>query len=201
MPLGLTDAQKNYAGPVVWLAIITDPITVPPNPQTVRYYGEDLVVVASKTYEPYLRIDAGPELDRSMKAKSAEVTLLNADLAVGGLMYAEDWEGHLCQLLEYLMGLGVAVERFRGRLGDAQQTDEGVKFRVTSEPDAGQIDAQQRIYSADCTLRFARDQCGYDGAASTVTEELAERTADVHTATTIGDTTLAMTVDVHKNRD
>jgi hypothetical protein len=157
------------------------------------------VLFGGNTYLPYLRIDSPPVLTRSASADSAEVAFLNADLTIGNLAAAQNWEGSLCRLFQLLVGLGSAVEIFRGLLTEGQQDDQALKFRLVSELDAAQIDAQ-RPASPSCTLRFGKPQCGYDGAASTITERLAERTADVHTFFTIGDTTLAMTVDEHKGR-
>jgi hypothetical protein len=194
MPRGLTDAQKNYIGPVCWLAIVTDPAGAD------HYYAEEQILFAGNAYLPYLRIDSPPVLTRSASADSAEVAFLNADLTVGNLAAAQNWEGSLCRLFQLLIGLGSAVEIFRGLLNEGQQDDQALKFRLVSEGDFAQIDAQQRSYDPNCTLRFGKPQCGYDGAASTITEQLAERTADVHTFFTIGDSTLAMTLDEHKGR-
>lgn len=196
MPLGLTTAQKNYNGPVIWTATITDPSG------TVHNFAEDFidpgVFLGPNSYFPYLRVEQGPQRTRSMASNYAQISLVNADLFASGQMAASDWEGCLCVLSEYLLGLQVAVEKFRGVLTQSAQADSGVSWRVVSELDASKIDAQARVYGTACSLRFAQPICGYDAGNSTITSNLGDTAADIFTSQSVGNSGLSLTVDALK---
>lgn len=194
MARGLSAAIKSYTGPVVWLADLTL------RSGAQHYFAEDAVSFGGQVYQPYLRISAGPEFNKALRPASAEVDFLNADQVVGDLLASEDWEGALCELRQFLVGIDQAVLVLRGLLTEQRETDDAVTFRVVSELDAAQLDVPDRDYSQLCTWRFGKLPCGYDPATATVTEELAERTADVFSATTIGDTGLSMSVNEHRDR-
>ena len=194
MARGLSAAIKDYTGPVVWLADLTL------RSGAQHYFAEDAVSFGGQVYQPYLRISTGPEFSKALRPASAGVDFLNADQVVGDLLALEDWEGALCELRQFQMGIDQAVLVLRGLLTEQRETDDAVAFRVVSELDAAQLDVPDRDYSQLCTWRFGKLPCGYDPATAAVTEELAERTADVFSATTIGDTGLAMTVNEHADR-
>jgi hypothetical protein len=179
---------------MLWLA----DVTLPSGAQ--HFFAEDAVRFSGRDYLPYLRLLAGPRLTRSLAADAAELELANADLAVAALLDAEAFEGALCELCQLLVGLDEAVFVFHGRLTEQEQTDTGVRFRLVSELDPAQIELHPRLYAQLCTWRFAAKPCGYLAAEMSFTENLAERAADLFSATTIGDSTLALTPDVHRDR-
>jgi len=185
---------------MVWLADITT------RRGTAHYFAEDQVSFGGSAYQPYLRLLAGPRLTRSLRADAAEVELLNSDLTVGGLLQVEDFEGAACELKQLLLGIDQAVPIFRGRLTEQQETDLGVRFRLVSELDPAQIDVHARRYAQLCTWRFGQpgrpSPCGYGPAGvNDVAENVhGERSADIFSADTIGDSTLNETPDASKDR-
>lgn len=193
MPRGLSTAAKPYTGPIVWLAEIA-------TATATHYFAEDEVRFAGNTYLPYLRVTGGVRRTRSLLVDAGTIELLNADLYIGGLLAAQEFEGATCILKQLLLGLEEAVEILRGRLTEQSQSDEAVSFRLVAELEPAQIDAHPRSYAQLCTWPFAKPTCGYDRAAITVTENLADQTTDIFSPTTIGRTTLAMVVDEHKDR-
>jgi phage-related protein len=198
MPRNLTAAQKSYAGPIVWLADITT------RRGAKHYFAEDAVGFGGNTYQPYLRMVQGPRFTRTLAADFGEIELINADLAVGTLLHpevsGEDFEGARCELRQLFVGLDAAVLILRGRLTEQEESDAAVRFRVVSELDPAQIPVHLRAYAALCTWRFRRGLCGYLNTGFSFTEHLGERSATAGAIQSITDSTLAMTVDEHKDR-
>lgn len=190
MPRNLSDAAKNYTGPMVWLADITA------RSGALHHFAEDQVSFDGFSYQPYLRLLAGPRLSRSLRADAAEIELLNSDLLVGGLLQGESFEGARCELKQLLLGLDEAVVIFRGRLTEQEETDTGARFRLVSELDPAQLDLPDRRYAQLCTWRFGQPgratPCGYNpvGASDVLENVHGERTADIFSDDTIGDSTL-----------
>jgi len=194
MPRGLSADAKAYTGPLVWLAEITPPVG------GTHYFGEDSVCFEGNTYLPYLRITGGVRRARSLLLDAGTIQLINADLTIGSLLAGQEFEGALCILKQLLLGIEEAVEVLRGRLTEQSQSDEVVEFRLVAELEPAQIEAQHRSYAQLCTWPFAKPTCGYDRANLSVTENLAEQTADIFSANTVGNSGLAMTTDEHKDR-
>lgn len=194
MPRNLSTTAKAYTGPMLWLLELTTPAG------NAYFFAEDAVNFAGQSYLPYLALTSGPRSNRSLQPDDAEVTLLNADLAVGALLAADPFEGALCELSQLLLGLEQKVLILRGRLTEQEETDLGVKFRLVSELDPAQIDLPARLYSQLCTWRFRQPPCGYLPDQQTLALMLAEQAADVFSATTIGNTALGMTVNEHRDR-
>jgi hypothetical protein len=185
---------------MVWLADVT------PRSGATHFFAEDQVSFGGNAYQPYLRLLAGPRFSRSLKADAAEVELLNADLAAGLLLQTENFEGAACELKQLLLGIDEAVVIFRGRLTEQEETDLGVRFRLVSELDPAQIDVHARRYAQLCTWRFGQPDrpspCGYAPVGiSDVAENVhGERSADIFSVDTIGDSTLILGVDSNKDR-
>jgi len=194
-PRNLTANAHDYAGPVFWGAKVTLA------DGTVKYYAGDKLTFLGVTYQPHLRVVNAPALTRSLVVDSATLEFLNADLAVSTLIQSEAFEGAECILSQLLIGVDEAIEILRGRLHEQEETEEAVRFRLVSDLDPAQRRALARDYQAFCSWRFAKPPCGYDPANLSFTERLAERTANVFSLTTIGDSTLAMTVDEHATGD
>ncbi|MFQ5696239.1 MAG: hypothetical protein ACE5HB_09640, partial [Terriglobia bacterium] len=110
------------------------------------------------------------------------------------------FEGALCILYQLLLGIDEQVEIFRGLLQEQEEFEEVASFRVVSELDPAGIAVHARTYAQLCTWRFGPGPCGYDQANISFVENLAERTADIFSSAAIGDTTLAMATDEHKDR-
>jgi hypothetical protein len=197
MPRGLTQAEKEYAGPSVWAAEITT------LEGALHRFAEDRVVqeFGAKVWLPNLLVTQGPHFTRSLQADFGEVTLLDADLSITELLEEESFEGALCELKEILLGLDREVAWLRARLTEQEVTDLGVKYRLVSDADYGQIALHERAYAQLCTWNFRRALCGYLEAEMSFTERLGTRTADIFSLTTIGDSTLAMTPEEHATGD
>ncbi len=198
MPRNLSSDAKNYSGPFVWLADITTPSGAP----LYFWSGEREQVIAGKTYQPYLRITEPVRRTRSLRVDAGSIELLNADLTVAALLAAEPngFEGARCVLSHFLLGIEKTVEIIRGRLTEQQEDEEAIRLRLVAELEPAQIDVHARAAAQLCTWPFARPPCGYDRAALSVTENLAEQTADIFSATTVGRSTLAMAANEHKDR-
>ncbi len=200
MPRNLSDAAKNYTGPMLWLADITTRGGVK------HYFAEDQLSFAGNVYQPYLRLARGPRFTRSLEADAGEIELVNTDLAVGALLASEDFEGALCELKQLLVGLEEAVLILRGLLTEQEETDAGVAFRLISELDPAQIEIHQRHYAQLCTWRFSQPgrltPCGYNPAAAGDVAEafFGERSANIFSTTTIGDSALNETPNAHQDR-
>ncbi|MFQ5723597.1 MAG: hypothetical protein ACE5G6_03820 [Terriglobia bacterium] len=194
MPRNLSTAAKSYAGPMLWLAEVTTPSGA------THYFAEDAVTVAGNPYLPYLRLTTGPRFTRSLQADFGTLELLNTDLVVGSILQSEEFEGALCELKQLLLGLGDTVFILRGRLTEQEETDRGVSFRLVSDFDPAQLELHARFYAQLCTWRFRKPPCGYLPDQATLTQHLDERAADIFSDSTIGDSTLAMTVDEHQDR-
>lgn len=194
MPRNLSTAANNYTGPILWLAEITT------RKGNKHYFAEDRVLFGGITYQPYLRVTEGPRFTRSLRADAAEIELLNADLFVGALLQQEGFEGALCDLQQFLLGIEQAVLVFRGRLTEQEEIDQAVRFRLVSELDPAQLSVHARLYAQLCTWRFRQKPCGYLPDQISVTENLAERTADIFSTATIGDSALAETANAHTDR-
>ncbi|MFQ5817981.1 MAG: hypothetical protein ACE5H2_08510 [Terriglobia bacterium] len=195
MPRGLSVNAKTYTGPVVWLAEIT-------TRTATHYFAEDEVNFAGQTYLPYLRLTSGVRRSRSLLLDAGTIELLNADLYIASLLDTQstsggEFEGATYILKQLLVGIEEAVEVLRGRLSEQSQGDEAVSFRLVAELEPARIETQPRAYAQLCTWPFAKPTCGYDRAAITVTENLAEQTADIFSATSIGNSLLAMTTNEH----
>ncbi len=171
MPRNLSAAANNYTGPILWLAEITT------RKGNKHYFAEDRVLFGGNTYQPYLRVTEGPRFTRSLRADAAEIELLNADLFVGALLQQEEFEGALCDLQQFLLGIEQAVLVFRGRLTEQEEIDQAVRFRLVSELDPAQLSVHARFYAQLCTWRFRQKPCGYLPDQISVAENLAERTA------------------------
>jgi len=199
MPRVLSSAALDYAGPIVWGAKITLA------DGTVKYYAGDKLTFLGNAYEPYLRVAGSPTVRRSLLVDSAQLEFLNADLTISTLIQTQSadggFEGAECILSQLLLGVDEAVEVMRGRLHEQEELEDAVRFRLVSDLDPAQRRGVSRDYQAFCTWRFAKPPCGYDAATLSFTERLAERTADIFSLTTIGDSTLAMTVDEHATFD
>jgi len=206
MPRGLSTAAKQYTGPVAWLADITPRPKTPAGSETVRRYADQAVTVAGISYEPLLRITGGARFTRTLAADFGEIDLVfnpnlaNQDPATNPPIPFEDFEGALCELSQLLLGLDERILLLRGRLTEREETDAGMRFRLVSELDPAQLQAHDRLYSPLCTWRFRRGLCGYLDSGFSFTEQLAERTATAGAIHSITDSTLAMTVDEHKDR-
>lgn len=196
MPRNLSAEARNYAGPIVWLAEISPPVPA----ATTHYFAEDEVKFGGQTYLPYLRITGGVRHSRSLQVDAGTIELLNADLYIGGLLAAHEFEGAACALKQLLLGIEEAVEILRGRLTEQAQTDRAVSFRLVSELEPAQLDVHARSYAQLCTWPFAKPTCGYDRTSVSVTENLAEQTADIFSSTTIGTSSLSMAVNAHADR-
>ncbi len=200
MPRGLSTAAKAYTGPVAWLADITT------RKGTKYYFATHPLTLGSNSYKEYLRLSEPVTLTRAIQTDSAGLELVNADLYVGNLLATEDFEGALCELKIYQLGIGSTVPIFRGRLSEQEEADEAVRFRLISDLDAAQIELHARLYSQNCPWQFSTPgrltPCGYNPVdAGDVAEAFfGERTANVFSSTTIGDTTLSETVDAHQGR-
>jgi len=199
MPRGLSVAAKNYTGPMLWLADVTARLG------TKSYFAEDQVSFAGNTYLPYLRLLGGPRFTRTLAADAAEIELLNADPSASQFA-SQPLEGALCELRQLLLGLEVAVLIFRGRLTEQEETDAGLRFRLVSELDPAHTNVHARRYAQLCTWQFNRPGratlCGYSPLATGDVSEssLGERTANIFSADTIGNSALSEAVDAHANR-
>jgi hypothetical protein len=184
---------------MVWLADITL------GSGARLYFAEDAVRFAGQDYLPYLRLLRGPRFTRTQAADAAEIEVLNTDQPISALA-AEPLEGTACELRELLIGLEEGVVIFRGRLTEQEETDTGLRFRVVSELDPAHTEVHARRYGQLCTWQFARPGratlCGYNPLAAADVSEAAfgERTADVYSAETIGDSSLNEAVDAHADR-
>ncbi len=194
MPRNLSTAAKNYSGPMLWLADITA------RSGANHFFAEDAVSFAGNSYLPYLRLLEGPRFTRTLEADFGSLELINTDLVVGSLLHAEAFEGALCELRQLLVGLGEAVLILRGRLTEQEETDQGARFRLVSELDPAQLELPARSYAPLCTWRFRKPPCGYLPASSGFTEYLNERVADIFSEAAIGDSSLNLTPDQHKDR-
>lgn len=200
MPRQLSTAAKTYIGPMLWLAEITTRNGVK------HYFAEDQVNFGGNAYLPYLRPTRGPRFTRSLQADAGEIELVNADLVVGALLSSEDFEGALCELKQLLVGLEEAVLILRGLLTEQEETDTGVAFRLISELDPAQIEIHQRHFAQLCTWRFSQPgrltPCGYNPAAAGDVAEafFGERSANIFSTTSIGDSALNETPNAHQDR-
>lgn len=199
MPRNISTAAANYAGPLLWLADITT------RTGTTHFFAEDQLLSAGHTYLPYLRVAQGPCLHRSLQADAGEITLLNADLFIGNLLLAEDFEGARCDLKQLLVGIDEAVFIFRGLLTDQEETDLGVRFRLLSELDPAQLELHSRSYAQLCTWRFSRPDkltpCGYAPDSFNFSQPGDnEMVADIFSENTLGSTAQSWIVDQHRDR-
>lgn len=194
MPRGVSSDAKSYTGPVTWLAEITPAVAG----AATQYYAEDQVVFGGNTYLAYLRVTGGVRRTRSLQLDAATIELLNANLYIANL--GSEYEGATCVLKQLLVGVEEAVEVLRGRLTEQSQTDEALSLRLVAELEPGQVRVPALTYANVCTWPFAKPSCGYDRTATSVTENLAEQTADIFSASTIGKTGLTMTVNEHADR-
>jgi hypothetical protein len=202
MPRGRSAQALNYTGPMLWLADITT------CSGAQYYFAEDQLSFAGQSYLPYLRLMAGPRFSRSLRTDAAEVELLNSDLTVARLLEVEPsgFEGAACALQQLLLGIDEAVLIFRGRLTEQEQTDTGVRFRLISELDPAQLDLPDRRYAQLCTWRFSQpgrlSPCGYNpvGIGDVAENVHGERTADIFSSDTIGDSTLTEAPDSSHDR-
>lgn len=195
MPRILSPAAVDYAGPVYWAAKVTLA------DGTVKYYAGDKLTFGGNGYDPYLRVSGAPALRRSLLVDSATIEFLNADLAISNLLKTQAFEGAECTLSQLLLGVDEAIEVLRGRLHEQEETEQAVRFRLVSDLDPAQRPAVARDYQAFCTWRFSKPPCGYDAATMGFTQRLAEQTADIFSPTTIGKSTLGMTVNEHATGD
>lgn len=199
MPRGLSTAALSYAGPMLWLADLT------PRTGPSLYFAEDAVRFGGNDYLPYLRLLTGPRLTRTLQADAAEIELINTDQSISQLA-TQPLEGALCELRQLLLGLEQAVLVFRGRLTEQEESDQGLRFRLVSELDPARTDVPARRYAQLCTWQFGRlsrpTACGYNPADSSDVAEsfLGERSANIFSSDTIGDSTLDEPPDLHADR-
>lgn len=196
MPRGLSAAAKTYVGPVLWTADITA------LDGTAYYFwtGAENQAIGGNTYLPYLRIPRGFQRSRGLAVDSGELELINADLYIAGILDTKVFASGLCIVKQFLFSIEESVEIFRGRLSEQEQRQDAIAYRLVSEFEPSQIDALQLSYSALCQWRFAKPPCGYLRDSITVTENLAEQTADIFSTNTIGKAALAEGVDAHVDR-
>jgi len=200
MPRGLSAAAKAYGGPFLWAVKLTllD--------ATVRHFATDALTFLGTSYTAYLGRVGDIKQTRSLQADGGEISLLNADLFIGGLLQSKAFEGALCELKQLLLGIEQEILVFKGRLAEQQEGDEEVSFQLVSELDPGQVKLHQRRYAQLCTWQFGRPArltpCGYNPVAvGDVAESfIGERTADIFSSLTIGDSTLNEAPDAHKDR-
>lgn len=196
MPRGLSSTIKAYAGPVHWIADLTAL-----DGAVYRFWtGDASRTIAGQTYLPYLRITTGFRKTRSLQVDSGEIALINVDQYIAGVLRSKTLAGGQATVQQYLFGMDQVVHILTGRLADQEELLEEVRYRVTSEFEPAELDTLALEYSALCRWRFAKPPCGYLRASITVTENLSEQTADIHTASTIGKASLSMTVDAHIDR-
>lgn len=199
MPRNLSTAATAYTGPMVWLADLTT------RSGARHYFAEDTVTVAGQPYQPYLRIVSGPRFTRTLQADAAEIEFVNTDLVVGALLATEDFEGALCELKQFLVGIDAAVLVFRGLLTEQAESDQAVRFRLVSELDPAQIDLHPRFYAQLCTWRFSQPgkltPCGYDPNTFNFTQKSDnDIPADIFSPTTIGNSTQSWLANEHTDR-
>lgn len=198
MPRNLSAAAKFYSGPVTWRVDITT------RKGAKHYFAEDARDFGGNAYSPYLRLTQGPRFSRTLVTDYGEIELLNADLTIGALLQTDPegsgFEGALCELRQLLIGLDDAPLILRGRLTEQEETDSGVRFRLVSELDPAQLQVHDRNYASLCTWRFRRGLCGSLDSGFAFTEHLAERTATSAAVLSITDSSLALTVNEHKER-
>ena len=197
MPRGLSAAAKAYSGPTYWLA----DITTPKGAAHFFWGGEREQAIGGNTYQPYLRITEGFRRTRTLQVDAGGLELDNTDLTIAGLVAFDPFEGGLCVLSKFLLGIEETIEIFRGRLTEQEESEQAVRFRLVPELEPAQVNVPALDYSALCRWRFNQPSCGYDRANIILSENLAERTATIFSANTIGDSMLAMTVDEHIDRE
>ncbi|MBI4461755.1 MAG: hypothetical protein HY653_02510 [Acidobacteria bacterium] len=194
MPRNISATAQDYEGPIYWSVKVTLASGA------VHYFSEDSFTFLASAYKPNLRLASAVSFSRSLVVDAATIEFLNADLAVSDLLKSNAFEGAECVLSQLLVGVDEAIEVLRGRLHEQEEMEDAVRFRLVSDLDPGSRSALARHYEPVCTWRFGKPPCGYDRATSTFTNYLATRTANIFSLTTIGDSTLAMTVDEHKDR-
>ncbi|MGH9777575.1 MAG: hypothetical protein ACRD5I_04115 [Candidatus Acidiferrales bacterium] len=204
MPRNLSIAAKAYTGPIAWLADIT-----PRRTTAVYHFADQQGVFAGQSYEPLLRVAQGPRFSRTLAADYGEIELVaNPNLIAQAPMPPigappvpfERFEGALCVLSQHLIGLDESIVLLRGRLTELEESDAGFRFRIVSELDPAQIQVHARSYASLCTWPFRRGLCGYLDSGFSEAEHLAERTATAAALFSLTDSSLALTVDEHKDR-
>ena len=193
MSRGLSAAAKAYTGPTVWLLDLTTPAGVN------HYFATESLTFGGNTYLPYLNLQSGVSEYRSMQISACQIELLTGDGVVLDLLKAATFEGSLAILRLLFRDIS---ETYDWRMTVSEQTEDqsAGQFRLVSDFDPNGMAIPARSYSQLCVWRFAFPPCFYDPAAITFTEQVAERTADVFTDTTIGDTGLSEAGDAHKDR-
>jgi hypothetical protein len=162
--------------------------------------GAGTVSINGKTYLPYLRINSGFRRTRSIQVDSGEIELDNTDLYIQTLLDSVDFDGAACTVYQYLFNIQESILIMTGRLGEQVKTLETLYWRLVNEFDPSQTDVLGMQFAALCSWRFAKPMCGYANESIAVTENLAEQTADIYTASTIGKAALTMTTNEHADR-
>lgn len=196
MTRGVSAAAKAYSGPVFW----TVDITALDGTNYYYWTGAKNRTIDSNVYQPYLRIPTGFRLARSLYVDSGEIELISTDYSIETILASKILAGGLCIVKQFLIGIDERVEIMRGRLSEQQRRIDSVRFRLVAEFEPGQIVANPLEYSALCRWRFAKPPCGYLWDSISVTENVAERTANIYSSNTIGDSGLSETVDAHIDR-
>ena len=193
MSRGLSTAAKAYTGPMVWLLDLTTPAGVS------HYFATESLTFGGNTYLPYLNLLSGVSEYRSMQISACEIELLTGDGVVLDLLKAATFEGSLAILRLLFRDISETYD-WRMTVSEQEEGEAAGRFRLVSDFDPNGMAIPARSYSQLCVWRFAFKPCGYDAATITFTEQVAERTADVFSDTTIGDTGLSESVDVHADR-
>ncbi len=197
MTRGLSAAAKAYTGPIFWLA----DITALDGSEYHYWTGEGSRVINAITYQPYLRIPSGFRHTRSLQVDSGAIEFDAIDGTILGVLAADTFQGALCVVQQYMFSIDTLAYIMRGRLSEQERRIDAVAYQLKAEFEPGEIQALGMEYSALCRHRFAKPPCGYTNASIAVTENLAEQTADIFSASTIGLTTLTMTVNEHADRE
>ncbi len=198
MSRGLSTAAKAYVGPRWWTVDLTTP-----KGATYRFYDgpTDNMLLLGNSYKSYLELTEGFRRTRSLVVEGGPINLINVDQYLDSLLALEpNWEGGLCVVSQFLIGIEELVEIFRGKLAGQRQGREVVNFELRPEFDVAQVRVPMLALNSLCEWRFNKPACGYDRANITVTTNLADRTSTAATTTSITDSTLAEVVNAHVDR-
>lgn len=155
---------------------------------------------AAQIYKPWLKDLPTIKFTRSLTPDGGHFSIQNLsgntiDREVAALLQANEFDGAYCVYRPWLVPDDAAEFEFHGFIEDQAISDADVQFRLVQLFQPADIPAHDFYQTKDCGKRYRSAVCGMRRGSLFVPLTV----ADIHTASSIGRSTLTMTPDLYKD--
>ncbi len=160
-----------------------------------------LLTGAAQQFQPWITGVGNFSMTMSLRADAGEFTVQNLsgntlDRDVAALIKNNSFRGAYVIYRRHYFPADADAFELHFKIADVVEvTEQSATFRLVQRFDLGRLSAYDRRFTRPCPWRFTSAQCGYRRGELF----LAQTTADIFSASTIGNSGLALLADLYKD--